>query len=893
MRFAVGHRVGRFEILAVLGAGGMGEVYRARDLQLHREVAIKVLPVAFSADAERLRRFEQEARAAGSLNHPNILTVYDVGLQGAASYIVTELLEGETLRARMQGRPLPARKAVEFAIQIASGLAAGHERGIVHRDIKPDNLFVTTEGRIKILDFGLAKLLGDDSGNTETITIGDEQHTPIRGTVGYMSPEQARGLRLDHRTDVFSFGAVFYEMLAGFPPFRRPSTADTINAILYEEPPELPATTGVTPSLDRIIRHCLEKKSEERFQNVRDLIFDLEHREQSSGTGSVPRAGPLVSTRARTAVLGLLLLALAGLAGYFIGTRRTADTSSIPAYSVRSMTDLVGLEEFPAISPDGKQVAFTAGAYGKRQIYVRLMAGGQSTPVTSSDVDHQSPRWSADQNWIVYFSRAKPEDAQGMVSKVPALGGGTPVPIMPSLGSMDVSRTGRVAGFRLQNERIELVSAELDGSDAQTIASLPAKYYRNPRWSPDGRFIAFQSGDGVRWDIWSVAVGRTPSSEPVQLTKDNGPINGLAWLRDGRGIVYASSRGSTMSYLPPMSLWEIPFSGGEPRRITAREIWYEQPDVHHSGLVSAVRMQMHFDLWRFPFGADAADNVRQALRITHQTGTVQTPSAAPDGDQVAYLSDRGGHANVWVTALDGTPRQITFETDPRVSVGVPVWSPDGKTIAYVSSKGGTGLGFGVWLIDPDGGNPRQLLTRGLGVAWSSDSKWLYYVEVAGSELKKIAAVPGSTPVTVIPDLVRNVIGEYGSTLYYMMEDMLVDGRLSFDIIAAPLNGGARREITPIAPSRIASWQVVNPSLSSDGRWLAVPLTDGSTTNIWAISTETGQLRQVTDFAGRNIFIARRVSWSADGKYLFAAVGEGDADIFSLEGLVRSAAAGGR
>src|SRR5262245_11092361 len=247
MRFAVGHRVGRFEILAVLGAGGMGEVYRARDLQLHRDVAIKVLPVAFSGDAERLRRFEQEARAAGSLNHPNILTVYDVGLQGAASYIVTELLEGETLRARMQGRPLPARKAVEFAIQIASGLAAGHERSIVHRDVKPDNLCVTTEGRIKILDFGLAKLLGDDSGNTETITIGDEQRTPIRGTVGYMSPEQARGLRLDHRTDVFSFGAVFYEMLAGFAPFRRPSTADSINAILYEEPPDLPATTGVTP----------------------------------------------------------------------------------------------------------------------------------------------------------------------------------------------------------------------------------------------------------------------------------------------------------------------------------------------------------------------------------------------------------------------------------------------------------------------------------------------------------------------------------------------------------------------------------------------------------------------------------------------------------------------
>src|SRR5688572_9618807 len=220
MPFSVGDRIGRFEILGALGAGGMGEVYRARDHHLNRDVAIKVLPDAVSQDADRRRQFEQEARAAGGLNHPNIEAVYDVGIEGRSSYIVTEILKGETLQQRIDGRPLPVRKAVDYAIQIASGLAAAHEHGVIHRDIKPSNLFVTTDGRIKILDFGIAKSPGQDSPDTQTVTIDGSQHTVI-GTVPYMSPELARGLRTDHRTDIFSFGVVLYEMLSGFRPFQR------------------------------------------------------------------------------------------------------------------------------------------------------------------------------------------------------------------------------------------------------------------------------------------------------------------------------------------------------------------------------------------------------------------------------------------------------------------------------------------------------------------------------------------------------------------------------------------------------------------------------------------------------------------------------------------------
>jgi eukaryotic-like serine/threonine-protein kinase len=881
---SVGDRLGRFEILGALGAGGMGEVYRARDPQLQREVAIKVLRPGRSSDPHQERRFEREARAAASLSHPNIVAVHDLGVHEGAPFIVTELLEGESLRQRTRGKRLSPRQAVDFAVQIASGLAAGHERGIVHRDIKPDNLFVTSEERIKILDFGLAKLANPDvsSDATQTITIDGMELGPVMGTAMYMSPEQARGLSIDHRSDIFSFGAVVYQMLAGFPPFRRSTTADTLSAILNDEPQELSSIVAVPPGLERIVYHCLEKKPENRFQNARDLMFDLEAVRHSSWTTAPRTRGhrALSRTGALIGAVFLVVSAAAAALGYLVGKQSLSPAPALALHNARRVTDFPGLEESPAISPDQRSVAFTANVNGTRQLFVRLLAGGPPLLLTKDAADHQLPRWAPDGNSLVYFSPAQSGDVQGAIWQIPALGG-PPRRIMASLGGADVSRAGRLVCFQLADRQIQLVTAAPDGSDPRVILQSLSGYHRYPRWSPDSRWIAFQRGDGVRDDVFLVAAS---GGEPRQLTHDRNTISGLAWLPSGDGIVYGSSRGSTIPYLPSVRLWEVGLNGQTPHPITQADLSYEQPDVHLAGQVSVTRVRMQFDIWSFPFDGTAAENVRRAQAVTRQTGQVLTPTAAPGGDEIAFLADSGGHANLWVAAASsGSLRQITFESDPAVAIGVPVWSPDGASIAFVSSKGRTGFEFGIWLVNPDGGNLRMLVKEGLGLAWSPDGKWLYYVDIPAGVLNKIAST-GGPPVKVRAERTRNVIGVHAGTLYYMVERPLVDGRPEFEILAASPEDGPSRLLARIPASRVPAWQIVNPALSPDGQWLALPLTDGFTTNVWALSTASGMWRQVTDFGDRPVFIARRVSWSADGSAILAAIGEGDADVVLLDGL---------
>src|SRR5262247_4025673 len=306
MTLPSGSRLGPYEILSPLGAGGMGEVYRARDPRLGRDVAIKVLPASFSQDPDRLKRFEQEARSAGVLNHPNVTIVYDIGSHDGAPYVVQELLEGETLRAELAGGRFSPRKAIDYAIQIAQGLAAANEKGIVHRDLKPENLFVTKEGRIKILDFGLAKLTQTEGSAAVTNLPTATEPGVVMGTIGYMSPEQIKAKPADARSDIFALGAILYEMLSGQRAFRGDSAADTMSAILREDPPDLSVTSqAISPALERVVRHCIEKNPEQRFHSAHDLAFDIESLSGTSGQAVAARPARATSRRVSPVVLGL------------------------------------------------------------------------------------------------------------------------------------------------------------------------------------------------------------------------------------------------------------------------------------------------------------------------------------------------------------------------------------------------------------------------------------------------------------------------------------------------------------------------------------------------------------------------------------------------------------
>src|SRR3984885_3792968 len=429
MALTSGTKVGPYEVVAPAGAGGMGEVYRARDTRLNRDVAVKILPAAFARDPERMRRFQQEAQAVAALNHPNILAIHDFGEHEGSPYIVTEFLDGETLRVRLSAGALPVRKASEYAEQIARGLAAAHEKGIVHRDLKPENIFVTRDGRVKILDFGLAKLVRQEGALAADAATLASQTEPgvVMGTIGYMSPEQVKGLAADHRSDLFSFGAILYEMLSGKRAFHGDSSVETMSAILKEDPPELAeANRAVPPALDRIGRHCLEKNPEERFQSARDVAFALGALSDSSSatTGAVTvgarRAWRLwLRIAAEVALLGIAVSLL--LARHSEKPQPSILGSVLPPPGDGFWANLT---QTAAISPDGKFLAVIAMRNGHTQLWLRRMDASEANPIAGSE-DAANPFWSPDSRYIGFFVPGKLKKVDisgGAVSDISAAG---------------------------------------------------------------------------------------------------------------------------------------------------------------------------------------------------------------------------------------------------------------------------------------------------------------------------------------------------------------------------------------------------------------------------------------------------------------------------------------
>jgi serine/threonine protein kinase len=897
----IGQSLGRYKILSLLGAGGMGQVYRALDTTLGREAAVKVLPASFTQDAERVRRFEQEARAASSLNHPNIITIYEIGRVDHTHFIAAEVVEGQTLRRRLADSRIKQSVALDVAAQVASALAAAHAAGIAHRDIKPENIMLRPDGLVKVLDFGLAKLVekqtpfGEDPS---TVASGGTLPGVVMGTVGYMSPEQVRAGRVDARTDIFSLGVVLYEALAGRRPFQGGSVVEVMNAILKEDPAELSAAANldlrdsreqISPALDRVVGRCLEKRPEARFQSASDLAFAL--KSISEASGAIVSSSGATTTPAKQLrwVIPVALLTLAVLTVMFFvaGWLRGGLTRSPSRQTVRllRLTDLTGLEEFPAISPDGKSVAFTAETNGRRQIWVRLLAGGPPLKIPTEGANHLYPRWSSDSASLIYYSPSSEAEGRGAIWEIPMFGG-APRKLTNSTGGADLSRDGqRLAFIRYNDGQMELAVAARDGSGARAVARLEPNFkYYYPRWSPDGKWIGYLRSLYFDDDVFVAPAG---GGEPHRVVHDRSMLRGFAWAADSRSLIYSSSRGTTMLYLPSFNLWTVGLEGGETRQLTFGEISYVQPEINPAGEALASQVRMQFNIWKYPVDGSPVENVRRAVQITRQTGQVQTPSLGPGDKEMVYLSDSGGHSNLWIIKLDsGETRQITFERDPEKPVGVPVWSPDGKHIAFVI-RSTTHEDVDLWLINPDGSNLRKVQDKGATAAWSGDGRWMYYVVTKDGlvdQLKKVSPEGGRVVDVRTDEASAPAVSPDGSAVYFLRYVTNVNDSPDLELYAARPESGPADLLARIPGSRVPAWQIAQPVISPDGRWLALALTDAGVTNIWVLPTTGGPPRQVTDFGQRRTFIARRVSWSSDSKFIFAAVGEGDADVVLLEGL---------
>ena len=722
MSLEPGTKLGRYEIRSKLGAGGMGEVYRARDEKLKRDVAIKILPATFSENTDRLHRFEQEAQAAGALNHPNILAIYDVGTNETAPYVVSELLEGESLRDRLAHGPIPARQAIEYAIQIARGLAAAHAKGIVHRDLKPDNLFITTDEHVKILDFGLAKLVQPSTPEERQTDIATRKvHTDpsaVMGTAGYMAPEQVRARAVDHRADVFSFGAVLYEMLSGRRAFHRDSAIETLNAILNEDPVELSGMpTSITPALERVVWHCLEKSPDRRFQSATDVAFALESvsgvTSHPSQTALLHHELPASRTWRRERLIWLvicLILAAASAALSFVYSSRW-DVRVQPMRLALTPPEKALFSGGVTMSPDGLHVAIiSTGADGRRQLWVRSL-DAEKPELLAGTEDANAPFWSPDSRSIGYF-------ANGKLFKVDAAHG-RPQQLceVRESGGGAWNRDGVIlfAG----PEGLERISAQGGTPVLATKVDAKEEAHRWPYFLPDGRHFLFL-GDAQTTENHRIRLGSLDSQETQVLF---GAVT---------RIVYA----------PPGYLLYVNQGALVAQAFDARSLKVTGDQMILAEHIAEVGPNHYFDF-------SVSDNGVLAYQIGSQTSQLvwydrdgkkleplgdldgyASISLSPDSRRVAagLLDPDGRQSDVWLIDVSrGVKTRLTFNPE---SDGDPVWSPDGTRIAFSSNRS-SDAHIHIYATSTSAtGNDQILLNENaddVPTSWSRDGKNLLFM----------------------------------------------------------------------------------------------------------------------------------------------------------------------
>ncbi|HKV93526.1 MAG TPA: protein kinase [Candidatus Angelobacter sp.] len=836
MSLAPGSKLGLYEILAALGAGGMGEVYRARDPRLGREVAIKVLPSGSGGDPERLHRFEQEARATAALNHPNILALFDIGSQENSPYIVSELLEGETLRARLIGGPLPVRKAVNYALQIVRGLATAHDHGILHRDLKPENIFITRDGHVKILDFGLAKLTMPQPDaprlSAEATLDSVTGRGVLVGTLGYMSPEQCRGAVVDARSDLFSFGAVLYEMLSGRRAFRGDTTADLISAILKEEPPELSASgRDVPPMLERIVHHCLEKDPAARFQSARDIAFALE-----SLSTATPNATMLGAAAPRSrkswlvpALLGIIGVMVAAVA--LLMVRLNAAPAEPPSY--RQLTFGREFISSARFAPDQRTIIYSSAHLGM-QTELFSLAPDSHAPVSVGikDANLESISPTGEMLLIQQQRDLNRNVTIGLLARAP-LSGAAPRPVMSDVADADWGPDNQIAVSRYVDGHFRI-----EYPIGHVLYEPATGWLTSVRVSPSGSWVAFAEhpilGDSAGTVVMVDSSGRKQALSPRQSS-----IVSVNWAPSGKEVWFTSAEETTK-----FQLWAADLSGHirVVNRIPAAPTVY---DIARDGRV--LLGQNIFRILAYVRGP--GQDQEHDLSIQNWSGA---SAISPDGRQV-LLNEEGANSgpdyDVYVRASDGAaPERVgdgvgyDFSPDmkwvlsslilriPRQLFLIPLgpgetkqithdsidrsyarFLPDGKNVVFSGTEPGHKSRIYVQAIDsgaarpisPEGVSGFVPTADGKFVFGVSDSVALYSVDGQGAPRPVPGIHPDESILSVSHDGRSVLVGVLGS--------------YSLDVMRVDLATGRRELFKKIGPSDPAGVVLEDAAFTPDGK----------------------------------------------------------------------------
>ena len=883
-RLSPGTRLGTYMIQGLLGAGGMGEVYRARDTELGRQVAIKILPAAWLADPDRRARLDKEARLLAALNHPHVAAIYGVAQADGVRGLVLELVEGATLAERLTEGPLPVTEALRVAVQIADALDATHEKGIVHRDLKPANIRITPDGVVKVLDFGVAKVRQSEfpfhADHEPTGTAGQTGDEVMIGTAAYMSPEQARGKPVDKRSDIWAFGCVLYEMLSGRRPFVGETTTDVLAAIVDREPEwtALPAT--VPSSVRHVLERCLEKDPKRRLRDIGDARVELEDSLKPStlvsgvqtgeSTPRVPRFVPWAAVGVALLVVAVAFLTLPYIGSRFGNTPQNAAGESAKSAAdptVVPLTSYTGTEDMPSLSPDGTQVAFRwdGEAEDNFDIYVKLVGPGDPHRLTNNPARDWLPQWSPDGRWIAFLR----EEANGGqandalltsgglqyrlgVYVIPALGGAerrvgdaTVLSLAWSAdsGSLVISRSPTATQppglFMVSRETGQM--SQLTSPDAPYVDSLAAV-------APSGDAIAFRRSVGpVAGRLMVLPLPRSPlpmkearGTRALELRQRGGidkriGLGSLAWSADGRDIIY--SWGPGVSFL-----WRIALPGdSQPQRLSFAGEGAVDPAAARTGsrLVFS-RSFAETNIWSLELDERGAAK-GQAARAFDSSRDEFCPAFSPDGTRVAFQSNRSGAHEVWVCRSNGSDcSQLT--QFPRS--GSPAWSPDGEWIAFDALED---EGYSIYIVRPDGGQLRWL-AKGAVPRWSRDGRWIYYGK--GQRLHRVARTGGD------PQEISGTAGGWvaeeslDGQIYYSGHPVTVGTKLR----KTPMRGG---EATDVFPERVSGR---NFAVAKAGIWYLTP----------SLSVKEGSLLQFYDFASKGTRTVHRTSAPVHGGLTLAA-----------------------